>query len=365
MHFLKGKTEKRLLQMNQKSLLEVYPTWPFSKKQRFSRQVASIEKKWEGMPVNTKKLPVDSLGSSAILKSKSYNNTKIAFEKRSLVVLFAGGLASRFHSKTPKILFPVYKRKTPIDFIAEKIASYSTSIPLWIMTSKELYLQVLTYIKKYPIPLKEVQVFPQESYPFFDQNSQWVVDRYGKILEVPNGNGDIFYALKKAPFFSVARYSSIDFFHFVNSELFLSDPVSLPLMEFLDKKEADLVFQVFTREKKASHLGMVQMKNNKTRIYEYSEYDLPDSYKYANIGHYCMSKQAFFKIMKQPPSLPYHWVSKTHNDIVGYKAERFFFDIFSSFSKVFPLAFPKEEAYLPFKSKKDLMFLKRHLKNKS
>ena len=332
-----------------------------AEKTHFSNQLALIANKWEGGPKKIEKKPIP-FGETDCFPFYSTLNDPPQ-KKRSMVILFAAGLASRMQLNLPKILTPIAKNRTILDWIAQDMLQASPDTSLWIMSSTEGFSAVSSYVQSRSFPLKKIEIFSQGNYPFFSKQGGFILGKHPPIVEVPRGNGDVFSALAIAPFCTEKALQEVDYVHFVNCDLFLSEMVSTPLESALEQFQVDLTFQVFPRGKEPT-LGVVQSQNTAARIYEYSEYLLPEKGGFANVGHYCMRAKTLQTLLNRPVHLPMHWAEKNHQGVEGYKGERFFFDIFPYLQKVLPVVFPKNQVYQSVKTVQDLSNIQKQIQDK-
>ncbi len=278
---------------------------------------------------------------------------------RAAALIFAGGLGSRTKSSLPKAIITLPNGKTLLSLFCEKLRSYQkkyqSSFPLLIMVSTATGERISSYLKThnyFGLPPENVEIFYQENYPFSSLTGEWIIEKES-IVELPNGNGDLFSALRDSYFFQSGCYERVSYLHLSNVDNLFSDPLSPSLMGYAQQKEADLTFQVYPRESLQEEVGLIVGVPPKVRIREYLDSSQEPILGYGNIGHYCFAMNSLEKIVRNKKELPFHWVKKEWQGIEGYKAEKFIFDIFPHLERIFPLSFPKRSSFYPLKKEKD------------
>lgn len=296
-------------------------------------------------------------------KELEMEGEKLLQKGMGAVLLFAGGMSSRAQSKLPKAIIPLPNGETLLSLFCKKLNKYQEKyhhhFPFLLMVSDTTHKEIFAYLKKhhfFSLPEESVEIFLQGNYPFKDTDGNWLLQK-GKIIELPSGNGDVFSAISHTKFFEKKIYRSYRYLHMANVDNLLADPLSPSLMGYAERKKADITFQVFSRKKMDKGVGVVVGKEPDIRIEEYCEREEQPSLGYGNIGHYCFSIASLEKVLHNEKALPFHWVEKEWKGIKGYKAEKFIFDIFEHFEKIYPLSFDKEKNFYPLKRREDFLLL--------
>lgn len=143
--------------------------------------------------INNKK-EVNSIGEN-IIKNNEY-----------AVVFMAGGFGSRLGLNKPKgcLELTVNNKKISlfeifINKLKEANNKYGSNINLYIMTSTTNNKDTVDFFEgnNYFGYKENINIFSQDNYPILDVNGKITLKSKYEILEGPNGNGDVFGALKR------------------------------------------------------------------------------------------------------------------------------------------------------------------------
>ena len=136
---------------------------------------------------------LDNLGES-IIRSGKY-----------AVVTMAGGQGTRLGHQGPKGTFKldVYgKGKYLFEILCENLKEanrkYNTTIPWYIMTSKENNKETVEFLEKnnyFGYDKNNVIIFTQGELPLVDEEGKILIDKNMKIKEASDGNGGTYFSL--------------------------------------------------------------------------------------------------------------------------------------------------------------------------
>lgn len=350
---------------SQKNLLPTCSSNSWKQQQKLLKQLLSLQEKWAGAPCVTAQKEVAPLTECPKEEEKdwSLHAESILKDGKAAILLFSGGLGSRLGNALPKGLIPFADHTTLLSRFCHKVRQYEnryhSRYPFLLMLSKQTEGPIRRYLQKNDYFGLDIESFVQQSYPFYDLEGNWFLDEEGMIIELPNGNGDCFRALKETAFIQKKIWEKIEYIHCMNIDNFLTDPLSPSLMGYAKATSSEVTFKVFEKENPAK-VGIATGRLPQVEINEYTS--VTNVAKgYANIGHYCLHMAALKKVLDQNPFLPLHWVQKSHLDKIGYKAEKFFFDIFPYFATRRPLAYKENRSYLPVKNKNDLKNIQKRI----
>lgn len=310
----------------------------------------------------------NSLGQQELLKN-SY-----------AVVTMAGGQGTRLGYKGPKGTFMVdlisYK-KSLFEIICDDIKKanklYNITIPWYIMTSIENDLATKTFFENnnyFNYPKEKIHFFKQDKLPLIDIDGKLILQEPYIIKEASNGNGNVFFAMKKSGILDELEKQKIQWVFFGGIDNILIKNVdSIFLGLTIDKKEKIASKSIF-KEKPLENLAVYCRKDGKPSILYYDNIDIETSekkdangkylYREANMLAHLMHIEAIKKISEI--KLPYHRAFKK-NAFVNYegvkqvpdkpnsfKFENFIFDAFSHFDNMILLRVDENEEFAPIKS---------------
>lgn len=284
--------------------------------------------------------------------------TALAYNKFAVVIL-SGGQGTRLGTSDPKGLFKI-NDKTLFEYHIEKIKKnikmYKTNIKLLIMTSEFTHEQIINYFTENENFDLNVNFFKQENSICTFENGE-PIKFFDKIVESPNGNGNIFKAIKSVDIDDIYAINVISVDNILANPL---DPVFVGA--FVDNKYDILNKAIIKKEKE--NVGVFCNVDGKIKIIEYSE-SIVKSLQYANICNH-LFRTEFIKYMGNI-NLPFHKAYKkisntdggniiNPNEPNGYKNESFIFDCFDYTIKNGVMCVPRELEFSPLKNNTNIPF---------
>ena len=143
-------------------------------------------------------------------EKKEYKNIgeRIIKNNQYGIVIMAGGNASRLGLGIPKGCLKLSVNKKNISLfelfinqLKEIQNLYDIYLNLYIMTSKTNNEEIQNFFSKnnyFDYPKENIKFFCQDELPILDVKGNIVLKEKNKILFGPNGNGNVFHALKKS-----------------------------------------------------------------------------------------------------------------------------------------------------------------------
>lgn len=264
------------------------------------------------------------------------------------VVILAAGQGTRLGAKAAKGLFPVLG-KTLFEWILEKIPK---TVPIAIMLSSENETQIREFFQR-------KKDFGHRLF-FFIQEEELFSDGVGERL-VPNGNGSVFYSLKKSKILEEWEKTGIEYLSVVNIDNPLADPLHAGLIEMAKKNDADVVIGAIEREE-GLLMGAIDDEKQMLRVIEYSEVEKGKSYRYAYMGQMVFALPFFKKMAGK--KLKTHAVKKIVNGTSIKRRETFLFDALEWALKGKLFCMPRENCYAPIKERGDVKTVEQILHKK-
>ena len=300
-------------------------------------------------------------------------------KKTFAVVTMAGGQGTRLGYKGPKGTYmldlkPV--KKSLFEIICDDLKyyneKYNITIPWYIMTSEDNDKPTKDFFKEnnyFGYPKNEVFFFTQDKLPLVNVEGKLILQEPYLIKEASNGNGNVFYSMKKHKIISQMMERGIKWISFggIDNVLLKNvDPFFLGLTLAKGEKIASKsVFKKGALEKTAVYCK----RNGKPSILYYEDIDLEISeqkdkngsylYRESNMLSHLMNIDAVKYVSNK--ELPYHRAYKK-NAFVNFegmkqvpdkpntfKFENFIFDAFSYFDNMLLLRVDENEEFAPIK----------------
>ena len=300
-------------------------------------------------------------------------------EKKVAAFLVAGGQGSRLGFDGPKGKFPIgpVSGKSLFHFHAEKIRAseikYKTSIPFLVMTSRDNHTETENFFKNndyFSLAPDNVHLFPQNMIPSLDLQGKLILSEPNRIFMNPDGHGGSLTALRTSGALKKMEELGIEtlsYFQVDNPLVKIIDPV---FIGFHIMNQADISSKTLKKSYPEEKTGIfVHFSDEKLGIIEYS--DMPDEkiyaknnqsellYSAANPAIHLFSIPFISKITGTDDiTLPYHTARKkikavinsSHQDIEGYKFEKFVFDALPLARKNVILEVLREDEFAPVKN---------------
>lgn len=147
----------------------------------------------------------DSLSNFEFEKYKRIGINAIQSRKIGVITL-AGGQGSRLGFKGPKGTFELDTNpkislfEVLCNYLKVALVKYNVIVPWYIMTSTDNHNDTIQYFENknfFGYPREYIKFFTQENLPIIDTNGKLVLEEIYKIKEGSNGNGNLFFALKR------------------------------------------------------------------------------------------------------------------------------------------------------------------------
>lgn len=283
---------------------------------------------------------------------------KLLKEGKMGTIVLAGGQGTRLDFPHPKGMFPVspVKQKSLFQLIAEKTvaASHAAGRPLLLafMTSPENDRETKDYfIQNNNFGLSHEQLF------FFSQGELPLQDEQERILPLmaSDGNGSVFEHFVKTGLWDIWQKRGVEFINIVLVDNPLADPFDKNLLGVHAKNGLDVTIKCCQRRAPDEKVGLLVRQDHRLVVIEYSEIEAEAAadlnYSLANISLFCLS-MPFIKLLADQ-IFPLHRAKKPvkNQSIMGYKFEKFIFDLLLFTTQASMLVYPREVCFAPLKNK--------------
>ena len=295
------------------------------------------------------------------------------------IVTMAGGQGTRLGYVAPKGTFKIGKGvdkslfEALSDTIKEAKEKYHTSIPWYIMTSRENNNATEKFFEKndfFGLPYEDVKFFKQGEIPMIDIKGKMLIDEAGYIKLAADGHGGVFESLYKNGYIDDMKKRGIEwvFISGVDNVLAgLVDPIAVGLS--IEKGTLATGKSVVKRNPEEK-VGVFCKRDGKPYVIEYTEITdemanardengellYGESHILTNLFHI----KAIEEISKN--KLPYHTAFKKakymdeKGEIIkpelpnAYKFEAFIFDAFENLDDMSILRVKREDEFAPLKN---------------
>ena len=312
---------------------------------------------------------LDELGESVI------RNGKYA------VVTMAGGQGTRLGHPGPKGTFKldVYgKGKYLFEILCENLKEankkYNTTIPWYIMTSKENNKETVEFLEKnnyFGYDKNNVIIFTQGELPLVDEEGKILIDKNMKIKEASDGNGGTYFSLRASGCLSDMKERGIKWIFIGGVDNALLKMADVTLLGLAIKQGVQIASKSIVKANPQEKVGVFGKMNGHPKVIEYTELpekmaeetDADGELKYGEAHIMCnlYTIEAIEKISKE--TLMYHpahkknsYIDEEGKEIIpkepnSYKFESFIFDAFEFFDDIAILRGKREDDFAPVKNK--------------
>ena len=297
------------------------------------------------------------------------------------VVTMAGGQGTRLGHTGPKGTFKldVYgKGKYLFEILKENLEEankkYDTTIPWYIMTSKENNSATVEFLEKnnyFGYPKEAVTIFTQSELPLVDFDGKLLISKDMKIKEASDGNGGTYSSLRASGCLSDMKDKGIKWIFIGGVDNALLKMADVTLLGMAIDKNVQIASKSVVKANPHEKVGVFCKMNNHPKVIEYAE--LPESMaeevdddgelKYGESHIMCnlYTIEAIEKASKEP--LMYHsavkknsYIDENGKEIIpeepnSYKFESFIFDAFEFFDDIAILRGKREDDFAPVKNK--------------
>lgn len=318
---------------------------------------------------SSKKEELDSLGEAIIATGKY------------AVVTMAGGQGTRLEHPGPKGTFKldVYgKGKYLFEILAENLKEankkYDTSIPWYIMTSKQNNDETYEFLEKnnyFGYNKEDVILFSQGELPLVDTDGKLLIGKDKLIKLASDGNGGTFSSLRKSGALADMKERGIQWVFIGGVDNALLKMADTTLLGLAISENVQIASKSIVKANPHEKVGVFCKMNGHPKVIEYSELpekmaeevDSDGELKYGESHIMCnlFTIEAIEKISKEP--LIYHsafkknsYIDEDGKEIIpkdpnSYKFEAFIFDAFELFDDIAILRGKREDDFAPVKNK--------------
>ena len=306
---------------------------------------------------------------------------KIISKGQYAVVTMAGGQGTRLGHTGPKGTFKldVYgKGKYLFEILAENLkdanSKYNTTIPWYIMTSKENNEETINFLEKnkyFGYPKESVKIFTQGELPLLDMQGHFLINKDMKIKEASDGNGGTYSSLRASGCLADMKEKGIKWIFIGSVDNALLKMADTTLLGMAIEKNVQIASKSVVKANPHEKVGVFCKMNGHPKVIEYTE--LPEKMaeevdengelKYGESHIMCnlFTIEAIERISREP--LIYHSAIKKNSYIDedgkevnptepnSYKFEAFIFDAFEFFDDIAILRGKREDDFAPVKNK--------------
>ena len=297
------------------------------------------------------------------------------------VVTMAGGQGTRLGHTGPKGTFKldVYgKGKYLFEILKENLEEankkYDTTIPWYIMTSKENNKTTVEFLEKnnyFGYPKDAVTIFTQSELPLVDTEGKLLISKDMKIKEASDGNGGTYSSLRASGALADMKDKGIKWVFIGGVDNALLKMADVTLLGMAIDKNVQIASKSVVKANPHEKVGVFCRMNGHPKVIEYAE--LPEKMaeevddngelKYGESHIMCnlYTIEAIEKASMEP--LMYHsafkknsYIDENGNEVIptepnSYKFESFIFDAFEFFDDIAILRGKREDDFAPVKNK--------------
>lgn len=284
-------------------------------------------------------------------------------------LILAGGQGTRFGYAGPKGAVPVtaIKGKSCFQLFSERCKAAGVwtgkKLPLSIMTSPSNHVQTVEVFKSnsyFGLDGEQVSFFEQGELPFMDDCGNWLLEKNGKILEGPDGNGHALHLFFQTGIWEQWKRFGIEYLNVIFVDNPLADPFDPEFVGFTERSRADAALKAIRRLVPDEKMGALAESGGKLKVIEYSEIPLGSSpFNFSSTGMFCIRMDFIEHLCKESaPEFPLHLARKmakvfdgaSEHPIKIWKCERFLFDLLDYVQRSAVLVCPREKIYAPLKN---------------
>ena len=364
----KEKLENQILKIDFHQLSELYENAqkPIEIKENKIEVINYIDKQKMS---NSQKQELSDIGGNIVATGKY------------AVVTMAGGQGSRLKHPGPKGTFKLdvygkgkYLFEILVDNLKEANKKYQTTIPWYIMTSKENHDETYQFLEKnnyFGYNKNYVTLFKQGELPLMSLDGKLLIGKNKLIKLASDGNGGTFASLRISGALADMKERGIKWVFIGSVDNVLLKMVDTVLLGFAIKKGVQIASKSIAKANPHERVGVFCQMNGHPKVIEYSE--LPEKMaeeidengelKYGESHVMCnlFTIEAIEEISKQP--LIYHsaikknsYLDENGKEVIPtekncYKFEAFIFDAFTFFDDIAILRGKREEDFAPVKNK--------------
>ena len=297
------------------------------------------------------------------------------------VVTMAGGQGTRLGHQGPKGTFKldVYgKGKYLFEILTENLKEanqkYETTIPWYIMTSKENNAETEEFLEKknyFGYDRNFVTIFTQSELPLVNEDGKLLIGKDFKIKEASDGNGGTYSSLRESGCLADMKERGIKWVFIGGVDNVLLKMADVTLLGMAKDKNVQFASKSVVKANPHEKVGVFGKMNGHPKVIEYSELptkmaeqrDKQGELKYGESHIMCnlYTIEAIEKVSKE--ILMYHsahkknsYIDEDGKEIIpeepnSYKFESFIFDAFEFFDDIAILRGKREDDFAPVKNK--------------
>lgn len=289
---------------------------------------------------------------------------KIIKNNQYAVVTMAGGQGTRLGWKGPKGTYKLdigENGKYIFQILTETLKKSKEKygiLPYWyIMTSEQNYDETVLFMQEHDFfgyEKEKVKFFKQGELPMLTKDGKILIED-GKIKTGSNGNGGVYYAMKKQNIINDMKSKGIKWVYICGVDNIMVNPIDSVFVGLTVKNKMQVASKSVAKAYPEEKVGVFCKRDNKPSTVEYIELSekmrnerAENSelvYGEANIISHLLNIDAIEKIANY--SLKYHIAQK--NGL--YKFETFIFDAFEFFDDMLVMRVKREDEFAPIKNK--------------
>lgn len=306
---------------------------------------------------------------------------KIVRNGQYAVVTMAGGQGTRLGHSGPKGTFKldVYgKGKYLFEILTENLKEanekYNTTIPWYIMTSKENNKETVDFLEKnnyFGYDKDYVTIFTQSELPIVDEQGKLLMGKDFKIKEASDGNGGTYSSLRASGCLADMKERGIKWIFIGSVDNALLKMVDVTLLGMAKDKKVQIASKSVVKANPHERVGVFCKMNGHPKVIEYTELpekmaeeiDRHGELKYGESHIMCnlYTIEAVEKISQE--TLMYHcafkknsYIDEDGKEVIpekpnSFKFESFIFDAFEFFDDIAILRGKREDDFAPVKNK--------------
>ncbi len=258
--------------------------------------------------------------------------------------------------------------------LKEANKKYGTTIPWYIMTSKENHQATEDFFKKhnyFGYDKNFIILFSQSELPLISREGKLLINKDHKIKEASDGNGGTYSSLRLSGALADMKERGIKWIFIGGVDNVLLKMADVTLLGMAIEKEVQIASKSVVKANPYEKVGVFCKMNGHPKVIEYAE--LPEKMaeevdengelKYGESHIMCnlYTIEAVEKVSKE--HLMYHYALKKNSyldendkeiiptELNSYKFESFIFDAFEFFDDIAILRGKREEDFAPVKNK--------------
>lgn len=305
---------------------------------------------------------------------------KVIREGKYAVVTMAGGQGTRLGHPGPKGTFDIGLESHKCifellcDILKDASKSFETTIPWYLMTSKENNEETKSFFEKnnyFNYGKENIKFFTQGELPMLDLNGKILMENKSLVKQAADGHGGVFEAICKNGVLQDMENKNLEWVYIGGVDNILAklvDPFLAGVAIVENKVSAGKsVVKVNPEE----HVGVFCKRNGKPSVIEYTEItdemanmrDENGELLYGESHILCNLFNISVLEKLKEEKLPYHvafkkaqYMDETGNIVKSdkpnaYKFESFIFDAFSDIDNMIVVRGKREEEFAPVKNK--------------